>query len=76
MTNGKNTGSSGYCIAIPENHDVKTMNNETIDALSRLKNEMHGFLQLPPEDLAKVDHIEWKLDWKPVLTACLYPKKS
>ena len=76
MTNGKNTGSSGYCIAIPENHDVKTMNNETIDALSRLKNEMHGFLQLPPEDLAKVDHIEWKLDWKPVLTACLYPQKS
>ena len=76
MTNGKNTGSSGYCIAIPENHDVKTMSSETIDALSRLKNEMHGFLQLPPEDLAKVDHIEWKLDWKPVLTACLYPKKS
>ena len=76
MTNGKNTGSSGYCIAIPENHDVKTMNNETIGALSRLKNEMHGILQLPPEDLAKVDHIEWKLDWKPVLTACLYPKKS
>ena len=76
MTNGKNTGSSGYCIAIPENHDAKTMSSETLDALSSLKDEIHGILQLPPEDLAKVDHIEWKLDWKPVLTACLYPKKS
>ena len=76
MINGKNTESPCKNTAIAENHDVETMSSETIDALSKLKNEMHGFLQLSPEDLAKVDHIEWKLDWKPVLTACLYPQKS
>lgn len=76
MINGKNTESPCKNTAIAENHDVETMSSETIDALSKLKNEMHGFLQLPPEDLAKVDHIEWKLDWKPVLTTYLYTKES
>ena len=76
MTNGKNTESPCKNTAIAENHDVETMSSETIDALSKLKNEMHGFLQLSPEDLAKVDHIEWKLDWKPVLTSRIYPKKD
>ena len=52
------------------------MNSEVRDALSNLKEEMHAMLQLPPEDLAKVDHIEWKLDWKPVLTSRIYPKKD
>ena len=76
MSNGKNTEAPCKDITIAENHDAKTMSSETLDALSSLKDEIHGILQLPPEDWAKVDHIEWKLDWKPVLTACLYPKKS
>ena len=46
------------------------------DPLEKINQEMHTALQLPPEDLAKIDHIEWTLDWKPVLTARLYPKKS
>lgn len=46
------------------------------EPLEKINQEMHTALQLPPEDLAKIDHIEWKLDWKPVLTARLYPKKS
>ena len=76
MVNEKNTEASGTCNAIAEKHDGKTVNSETLNALAGLMDEMHRILQLPPEDLAKVDHIEWKLDWKPVLTACLYPKKS
>ncbi len=76
MSNGMTMESSGNGIAVAENHDAKIMSPEIRDALSTFKDEMHGILQLPPEDLAKVDHIEWKLDWKPVLTACLYPKKS
>ena len=76
MSDGKNTEAPCKDITISENRDAKTMSSETLDALSSLKDEIHGILQLPPEDLAKVDHIEWKLDWKPVLTACLYPKTS
>ena len=66
---------SASSIAITENCNAKTLDNETLDALSKLKEEVHGILQLPPEDLAKIDHVEWRLDWKPVLTARLYLKK-
>lgn len=53
-----------------------TVNHETLETISQLGKEIHEFLQLPPEDMAKIDHIEWKLDWKPVLTARLYPKNT
>ena len=75
MSNGMTTGASGTGIAVAENCNAKTLDNETLDALSRLKEEVHETLQLPPEDLAKIDHIEWRLDWKPVLTARLYLNK-
>ena len=76
MSNGMTTESSGNGIAVAENHDVKIMSPEIRDALSEFKEEVHSILQLPPEDMAKIDHIECRLDWKPVLTTRLYPKKS
>ena len=76
MSNGMTTESSGNGIAVAENHDVKIMSPEIRDALSEFKEEVHSILQLPTEDMAKIDHIECRLDWKPVLTTRLYPKKS
>ena len=76
MSNGMTTESSGNGIAVAENHDVKIMSPEIRDALSEFKEEVHSILQLPTEDMAKIDHIECQLDWKPVLTTRLYPKKS
>ena len=76
MSNKMITLPAGNDSAICEGNDEKMMNSEVRDALSNLKEEMHAMLQLPPEDLAKVDYIEWKLDWKPVLTSRIYPKKD
>ena len=76
MSNEMITVQTGSDSATCENNDAKMMNSETRNTLSSLKEEMHAMLQLPPEDLAKVDHIEWKLDWKPVLTSRIYPKKD
>ena len=68
MSNEKSTEPLGKAIASAQSSDTR-------DAISSLREEMHEMLQLPSEDLAKVDYIEWKLDWKPVLTSRLYPKK-
>ena len=76
MSNEMITVPTGNDSATCEGNDTKTMNSATCNTLSNLKEEMHAMLQLPPEDLAKIDHIEWELDWKPVLTSRLYPKNS
>ncbi len=75
MSDGMTTESSGNGIAVAENHDAKIMSPEMRDALSEFKEEVHSILQLPTEDMAKIDHIECQLDWKPVLTTRLYLKK-
>ena len=75
MSNEKLTAPFGKTIASVQSYDTKKMDPDTRDAISNLREEMHEMLQLPPEDRAKIDYIEWKLDWKPVLTACIYPKK-
>ena len=41
MVNEKNTEASGTCNAIAEKHDGKTVNSETLNALSGLMDEMH-----------------------------------
>ena len=58
-----------------QSYNPKMMDHDTREAIFSFREEIHEALQLPPEDMAKIDHIEWKLDWKPVLTARLYPKK-
>ena len=63
-------------IRILDNLLALNLNVSLWSARRKMSQEDLGGAELPPEDLAKVDHIEWKLDWKPVLTACLYPKKS
>ena len=75
MSNGMATESSCNGIAVAENHDAKIMSPEIRNALSEFKEEVHSILQLPPENMAKIDHIECQLDWKPVLTARHYLKK-
>lgn len=66
----------GQGITASENHDAKMMDHDARDSIFRLREEIHEMLQLPPEDRANIDHIEWMLDWKPVLTVRLYPKES
>ena len=75
MSNEKSTEPLGKAIASAQSYDAKKMDSDIRDAISSLREEMHEMLQIPSEDLAKIDYIEWKLDWKPVLTARLYPKK-
>ena len=75
MSNEKPTAPLGKTIVSVQSYDTKKMDSDTRGAISNLREEMHEMLQLPSEDLAKVDYIEWKLDWKPVLTSRLYPKK-
>lgn len=53
-----------------------TVTHEALEAISPLGKEIHQKVQLLPEDIAKIDHVEWRLDWKPVQTVSLYPKKS
>ena len=76
MSNEMITVQTGSDSATCENNDAKMMNSEMRDALSEFKEEVHSMLQLPPEDMAKIDYIECRLDWKPVLISRLYPKKS
>lgn len=76
MSNMKPTAPLSNNIASDQSYDTKMMNSEMCDALSEFKEEVHSILQLSPEDLAKIDHVECRLDWKPVLTTRLYPKKS
>ena len=75
MSNMKPTAPLSKNIASDQSYDTKMMNSEMRDALSEFKEEVHSILQLPPENMAKIDHIECQLDWKPVLTARLYLKK-
>ena len=75
MSNEKSTAPLGKTIASAQSYDAKKMDSDIRDAIYSLREEMHEMLQIPSEDLAKIDYIEWKLDWKPVLTARLYPKK-
>ena len=59
-----------------QSYNPKMMDHDTREAIFSFREEIHEALQLPPEDMAKIDHIEWKLDWKPVLTVRVSPKKS
>ena len=76
MSNEKSTEPLGKAIASAQSYDAKKMDSDTRDAISSLREEMHEMLQIPSEDLAKIDYIEWKLDWKPVLTVNIHPKNS
>ena len=76
MSNMKPTAPFSKNIASDQSYDTKMMNSEMRDALSEFREEVHSILQLSPEDMAKIDHIECRLDWKPVLTTRLCPKKS
>ena len=75
MSNEKSTAPLGKTIASAQSYDAKKMDSDIRDAISSLREEMHEMLQITWEDLDKLTYIEWKLDWKPVLTARLYPKK-
>jgi hypothetical protein len=69
MSNEKLTAPFGKTIASVQSYDTKKMDSDTRGAISSLREEMHEMLQLPPEDLAKIDHIDLHL-----LTARLFPK--
>ena len=75
MSNEKSTEPLIKNIDSAQSYDAKMMDSDTRDAMSSLREEMHEMLRLPPEDMAKIDYVEWKLDWKPVLTTRIYPKK-
>ena len=59
-----------------ENQNGTIMSKDTFAAVTAIQQEIHAMLQLPAEDLNKVSRLELQLDWKPVLTARVYPKKS
>ena len=58
-----------------ENQNGTIMSKDTFAAVTAIQQEIHAMLQLPAEDLSKLSRLELQLDWKPVLTARLYPKK-
>ena len=66
MANEVTTVSSGNAIAVSESTVAKIMSPEMSNALSEFKEEVHSILQLPPEDMVKISHIDCQLDWKPV----------
>lgn len=75
MSSEKTTAPHSETIASAQSYDGKMMIHDTREAFSSFREEFLEALQLPQEDLAKIDHIELNLDWKPVLTARIYPKK-
>ncbi|MBB5142301.1 hypothetical protein [Desulfovibrio intestinalis] len=76
MSNEKPTAPLSMNTASAQSYNPKMMDHDTRNAIFSFREEIHEALQLPPEDMAKIDYIEWQLNWKPVLTACVYPKKS
>lgn len=60
----------------PENQNGTIMSKDTFAAVTAIQQEIHAMLQLPAEDLSKLSHFELQLDWKPVLTSRIYPKKD
>ena len=67
--------SLGQDNVISQPQNQVSVNYEVLEAVSNFTNELHQMLQFPPEGMAKIDHIELRLGWKPVLTANLFPKK-
>ena len=59
-----------------ENQNGTIMSKDTFAAVTAIQQEIHAMLQLPAEDLNKVSRLELQLDWKPVLTVRVSPKKS
>ena len=76
MSNKKPTTLLSMNATSAQSYNPKMMDHDTRDAIFNLREEIHEALQLPPEDMAQIDYIEWQLDWKPVLTTRVYPKKS
>lgn len=68
--------SLGQDNVISQPQNQVSVNYEVLEAVSNFTNELHQMLQFPPEGMAKIDHIELRLDWKPVLTANLFPQKT
>lgn len=60
---------------IIQNMNTKVSFHDDRKVITHINEEIHAMLQLPPEDLAKVDKIELKLTWRPELTVHVYPKK-
>ena len=60
----------------PENQNGTILSKDTFAAVTAIQQEIHAMLQLPAEDLSKLSRLELQLDWKPVLTTRVYPKKS
>ena len=74
MSNENNEVSLAQESVATQPQNLTPVKSETLEAISQLEKEIHQVLQLPPEDRAKIDHIEWRLDWKPVLSVSLFPK--
>ncbi len=74
MSNENNKVSLPQEAVTTQPQNLTPVKSETLEAISQLEKEIHQVLQLPPEDMAKIDHIEWRLDWKPVLSVSLFPK--
>lgn len=72
----KSTVHTPSAIVTSHSNDEKGfMASEACEALNCFKHEMMEVLQLPKEELDKVDHIELRVEWVPKLTARVYPKK-
>lgn len=62
-------------VTIRENDSKTSKNNDALDCINNFYHELQTVLQLPEDELAKVDHIELTVEWIPKLTARVYPKK-
>lgn len=62
-------------LSISYKNDENSMDN-TCHYLKEIKKEIHAALQLPSEDMDKIDHIEWQITLKPEFIVRMYPKKD